>query len=228
MTPTGITHAFILGKTTSYRLNAYDDADIADLLIGYVTRGDHPDDDDPITQRARRFIEQAPDVHAHDYLTVQAFTLYHLNGFANLMYARWLEQKARLEPTVHSDRYATYESGPIDLAFWRYLLRRDLEPVRAYARDRASLTLTLDHAAVVAAMCGVQDDNIAANLANRRLLLDGHAATNAKIEMLRRCATQNAYPRVFLRSAANTQAAASRWDRFFAFCLRWRFGVWRR
>ncbi len=89
--PTSRARIALLGRTSSYRLNAYDDAAIAGRLVRYVAHGETPQGADPISQRAAAFIARTPEARHRQRLIAQAYTLHRLNGLADLMWARVLQ-----------------------------------------------------------------------------------------------------------------------------------------
>ena len=215
---------FLLGKSASYRLNAYDDAAIAAHILTYVKTSLIPTGTTPVEKRAADLIAQTPDDHKDERLVVQAWTLFHLNGYADLMWSRFIERLARLEPPVTHHIYGDHEIRPIDLWFWiPPLLKKDVAAVMYYAREAAAIDLTLSYAEMVREVVRVQEANIAANRHTCQLLLNSVLPSNhPKVDTLGALAEMVPHGRIFMFSAARTQIAAGNWDRLAVWALRWR------
>jgi hypothetical protein len=156
-----------------------------------------------------------------------AFTLHWLNGLADLLWARYLEERFRLTPLVKNDpRYGDWETRPVNLfGFWNYLRRGNLEPVHAYTGAATPCTLT--PAQTVSEVIRVQHTNIVANGATRLLMLNGAGpGSNHKVAYLHELASTTPHPEAFIKGAAGAQAGAATWDRLFEAYMRLRFGVW--
>ncbi len=182
-------------------------------------------------------------------LLVRAFTQRYLNGYADLMWARWIERVNRLEPVHREDWYgAAAETGRPDLFFWTYLLRGSVAPIADFTEDYGPFTLSDE--AVVDEIVYVQHANRAANEAILDELLHamegfprrggpaagvgrgGGSGSNGaapeapltrKSALLIAYAEKSPYPREFLRGAVAAQRGAGRWDGAFEKLLRWRF-----
>lgn len=217
--------AFFLGKTTSYRLNAYDDAIMARLLIDYVNSGQRPLGSAPTDQRAARLIDLTPEDKHDERLIIQAFTLHHLNGYADLMWARWMEKTYRIAPIiVEPEHYGVEEEeGPVRLWFWMYLLRKETHPFADYADEQCGVSLTLSRAEIAEEIIRIQIENGAFNHTIKAHLLDQSDIDDPKVRAIQTLAEQQRHPRIFLVSAARTQAAASAWDKAFKLGLRYVF-----
>ncbi len=235
--PTSRARIALLGRTSSYRLNAYDDAAIAGRLVRYVAHGETPQGADPISQRAAAFIARTPEARHRQRLIAQAYTLHRLNGLADLMWARVIERWARLpvlaleESDAGDDGYSDREDGPLDLTFWiPPLVFGNLETVAAYARERAGEELTLSARHFAREVARVQHANIGSNRQTQALIQArlGTAAPAAhpKVERLHALAERVTHPATFMRAAARTQIAAARWDYVVIamLWLRWWFG----
>src|SRR5687767_1139740 len=110
---------FLMGKCASYRLNAYDDAAIAEEILCFIHTGEMPAGDLPIHLRAAHLITITPDDHKQERLAVQAYTMFHLNGYADLMWSRFIEKLAGFGAPRIRHGYHKYEHSPIDLFyFW--------------------------------------------------------------------------------------------------------------
>jgi hypothetical protein len=217
-------HAYLLGKTMSLRLNAYEDAAIAGEILRYVKTRQMPDGPEPVCQRAASLIRQTPEDDLKDHrLVMQAYCQYRLNGRGDIMQARAIERLFGLEIVVWAAIYAPYESGPIDLLFWvGPVFRRDVTCVLTYARDMAGVDLRLSCDEMAAEVIRVQEANIAANQLTHDLLLGGMATDHPKVNRLRQVAETMIYPKIFLSSATRTQVEMSRRDRLGAWLLRLR------
>lgn len=213
---------FLLGKTDSYRLNAYDDAEIAAEIVAYIKTGQMPEGADPIRQRAANFILNTPDDHKLERLAVQAYTLYHLNGYADLMYSRFIEQIGRLPVPVQRGGYDQFETGPIDLfSFWvRPMLKKDVGVVQTYSREAAGIELTLAYSEIMREIVRVQEHNIASNHHTCQLLVQRARAEHPKVDALCELADTAKHPQIFLIAAARTQIAAGNWDKIVVWYLR--------
>ena len=188
--------------------------------------------------------EAGSDSEQTQRLLVRAFTQRHLNGYADLMWARWIERMNRLEPVHREEWYgAAAESRRPDLLFWTYLLRGSVEPVADFVEEYESFTLSGD--AVVEEIIYVQHANRAANeavLDELRHAMEalpgrgvpaseagkggagvGEAPLTRKSALLIGYAGESPYPREFLRGAVAAQRGAGRWDGAFETLLRWRF-----
>jgi hypothetical protein len=217
-------NAFMLGKSASYRCNAYDDAAIAAEIINYIKTGQMPDGDTPICQRAANLIQQTPDDHKDQRLMVQAYTFYHLNGYADLMYSRFIEQLGLLDAPITHTVYGDYESSRIDLWFWiAPMFRKDISVARQYARETTGMELTLAYSEMLREVVRVQEANIAANHHTCQLLKRGEPTGHPKVDRLWELAHKVTHPKIFLRSAAGTQIAAGNWDRIVVWLLRGQF-----
>jgi hypothetical protein len=232
--PTSRARIALLGRTSSYRLNAYDDAAIAGRLVCYVAHGETPRGIDPVSQRAADFIARTPEDCHRQRLIAQAYTLHKLNGLADLMWARVLERWAGLpvlaleEGGAGSDGYSDHEDGPLDVTFWiPPLVFGNLETVEAYARKRAGEGLALSARQFAREVARVQHANIAANRQTQALIQArlGAAApsTHPKVERLHALAERVPHPATFIRAAARTQIAAARWDYVVIAMLRLRW-----
>lgn len=229
---------YLRGKTASYRLNAYVDYRIATQIMQFVESGVEPAGTHEAAVRARGFMADlarvGSDPEQTQRLTVRAFTLRHLNGYADLMWARFIERVNRVDPVhveAHYGRKA--EEGPIDLFFWTYLLRGSVEPVAAFVEQQ--LAFTLSDAAVADEIAHVQESNSAANqgiaeelhrameLAHRAVSPLGAELDFEKSRILLSYAQASPYPTDFLRGAIAAQRGAGRWDGAFRRLLQWRF-----
>ncbi|MFP4483918.1 MAG: hypothetical protein ACLFO1_03590 [Spirochaetaceae bacterium] len=225
---------YLRGLTASYRLNAYTNYRIAEAIIGFVTTGEAPPagTSREVVERSLAMRADLPDAgrdsEQTQRLLVRAFTQRHLNGYADLMWARWIERVNRLEPVLQEELYGTAaESGRPDLLFWTYLLRGSVEPAAAFVERYEPFTLSDD--AVVNEIVQVQHANRRANriVVDKLLHAGGRAEPEAPITpksaLLIAQAEQSAYPREFIRGAVAAQRGARRWDGAFERLLRWRF-----
>lgn len=213
---------FLLGKTASYRLNAYDDAEIAGEIIGYIKTGVMPEGANPIQARAANFIANTPENHKLERLAVQAYTLYHLNGYADLMYSRFIEGLGGLPVPVQRGGYERFESGKIDLFdFWVVpMMKKDDSVVRGYAREQAGIELTLSWGEIMREIVRVQEHNIVSNHRTCQLLNQRARAEHPKVDALCELADTAKHPKIFLVAAARTQVAAGNWDKIVVWYLR--------
>ncbi len=223
-------HAFLLGKAASYRCNAYDDAAIAAEIICYLQTGQMPQGAShgahPIAERAAHLIEHSPADGKEQRLVVQAYTLFHLNGYADLMYARFIEDLAGLNPPLRHTIYGDGETCPVNLWFWiPPLVKKDVSAIQTYAREVAGIELTLPYCEIMREVVRVQEANMASNQHTRQHIKRClHAPTgHPKADTLRALADELAHPGIFIFSAARTQSAASNWDRLVVWVLRRRF-----
>jgi hypothetical protein len=214
----GLLHSFVLGKTASYRCNAYDDAAIAAELICYLQTGIPPEGTQPVHLRAVHFIETTPEDDRHQRLAVQAYTLYWINGYGNIVFSRFLERLMGLKPPVRESSFEAHETGAINLWFWvRPIIKMDVSDVKTYVKEAADIELTLPYRDLVLEAVRVQEANIEQNRLTCSLLKSGATTGHPKVNRLRELANHVSHPRIFLFSAAETQLNASTWDRL---------GVW--
>ncbi|MGF1506372.1 MAG: hypothetical protein GYB64_13330 [Chloroflexi bacterium] len=217
----------LLGKTTSYRLNAYDDADIASLIVQYVATGDAPEGEEQVAERARTIIADIDGEDITPRLMVRAYTLHWFNGLADLIWARLIETAFGLKPLCTGQQYAEFETGPVRAFFWGYLMRGDISPIVRYVEEYAPFTL--DDDVVVEEIVYVQHANTGVNRTNHDLLLNGEAPpNNPKVARIHELAADLPRPEVFVHSAAKTQLAAGRWDSLFTAYIRTVFALTRR
>jgi hypothetical protein len=214
----------LLGRTTSYRLNAYDDADIADLLVSYVETRQLPEGDGILVKRACDHITGVQEERAIERILVRAYTFKWFNGFANLMWARFQEGLFGLDCLVElAGHYAhEHEHGPVDIFFWVFLLGGNLQPVADFVEAYHPLTLSPRETAEE--IIAVQHANTQENKLCHDHILSGEPTPyNPKVGLIQRLAEQQAHPQAFLRAAARTQTAAGKWDAAFTALLRVRF-----
>lgn len=218
----GPRRTYVLGKIISYRLNAYDDYSIADIITGYVASGALPGGEDEIRRRARDFINDAGNARdtpeKQQRLLVYAFTLRWLNGYEDLMWARFLEKCFIIRPRITGTQYTEGETGKIDLFYWTFVGRGETQPIVDFASKYSPFTLSPD--AIAEEIIHVQYANSDANLRTRSAILgeetDGiDAANNGKANLIREVAGFTQFPNSFLRGAANGQSGAKRWDGLF-------------
>jgi hypothetical protein len=229
---------YLRGKTASYRLNAYVDYRIATHILRFVETGSEPSGPEEAARRARRFMEDLPRRDGHpkerQRLLVRAFTVRHLNGYADLMWARFIERANRVPPVHVEPHYGKEaEEGPIDLFFWTYLLRGSVAPVADFVEPHVAFTLSDQE--VAEEIAHVQEANSGVNqqivAAIRRAMEEGPGGAGElssqsqveKVEILLRYASASPYPADFLRGAIAAQRGARRWDGAFRRLLRWRF-----
>jgi hypothetical protein len=221
---------YLRGKTASYRLNAYVDHRIATHIIQFVESGIEPAGTHEAAVRARDFIADLPradsDREQTQRLLVRAYTLRHLNGYADLMWARFIEWINRVDPVHVEGHYGRRaEEGPIDLFFWTYLLRGSVKPIAEFVERHCAFTLS--STAVAHEIVHVQEANSAANQGIAGELRDAMEGAiqgySEKSARLVRYAEASPYPRDFLRGAIAAQRGARRWDGAFRRLLQWRF-----
>ena len=224
----GRRRSYILGKILSYRLNAYDDYSIAELILDYVDHGATPIRKDAVGERAYQYIADLgsrDDPEMTQLLLVRAYTMRWLNGYADLMWARFLEKLHILRPRIAGYQYGEREHGRIELFFWRYILKANIEPIVSFIEIRLPFTLTIEQVADQILL--IQHGNTEANLETRAAVL-GEASeespVNRKAFFLREIAETMRRPDSFLRGAARGQVGAGRWDSIFSGMIRRRLG----
>ena len=74
--------------------------------------------------------------YALEQVLVRAYTLRWLNGYADLMWARMLENLHGLQ-ALHVDNVygPEAETGDVDLFFWSFLLRGSVRPIRTFISE---------------------------------------------------------------------------------------------
>lgn len=241
----GIGYSYRLGRTSSYRLNAYVDAAIAEALVSMVREESWSSSDPELTRRVEelqadlqlRAEDPVDRAEAQQRLLVRAYACRDLNGYADLMWARRIESVFRIEP-VHRDDGVFgegAEEGRIDLFFWTYLLRGSSAPVADFVER--FIPYTLSDGALADEIIRVQHANAAANRRTAEALLSdgslgdgsgephGAARYSRKVALLRASAAADPRPVAFLRGAVAGQRGAGRWDAAFEGFLRSRFGT---
>jgi hypothetical protein len=208
-----------LGRISSYRLNAYDDYAISERITHFVTDGTVPSGEREVDARARAFIEdlvsQYPLEEARQRLVVVAYTLRWFNGYADQMWAIFLERWYLIRPRFVSPEYMEAEGRRTRLLFWTFTRRGDTEPIEEYARDYIDFNLPPE--AVGEEIIRVQEANREANQRSADAMLDSslNAEGNAKVEYVRETADDIRFPGRFLEGAAAGQTGAGSWDGIF-------------
>lgn len=208
-----------LGRMSSYRLNAYDDYAISERITRFVADGTMPSGEFEVDARARSFIEDRvsgyPLEEARQRLVVVAYTLRWLNGYADQLWAIFLERIHLIRPRFVSPEYMDAEGKRPRLFFWLFTMRGDTEPIEEYARDYVDFDLPPE--AVGQEIIRVQEANGAANQQTADAILDAalDAQGNVKVDYVRDTARGIRHTEPFLKGAAAGQTGAGNWDRAF-------------
>ena len=226
----GRRRTYLLGKTLSYRLNAYDDYSISELILAYIDNGEMPDRATAVGERAYRYIvdlrSNNPDSESIQLLLVRAYTMRWLNGYADLMWARFLEKLHIIRPRIVGVQYGDGEYERVDLFFWTFILESNIDPIVSFIETRLPFTISTERVADQILL--VQHRNTEANLDSRERILGetlNGMPVNKKALFLRDIAESTRRPDSFLRGAARGQVGAGRWDSIFSGIIRRRLGA---
>lgn len=232
---------FMLGRILMYDLNAVTDAHIADAIIRHLKRGELLLEGGEVGTRAENFIRLAEQFDPPgEHLLSIAYTLGHLNGMADHIYARVAERRiftergkpigeflAQHTPTRQTAPY-DYQGGREKvsnvMALAQIIWRGRFDALHAFG-EKHSLPTSKSAREVAWMIALVQRQNMISNRQVARALLSGAETKVQKVLDIRRAASAVAHPAVFIRAAASTQRAAALWDGAVAAMIRARYGV---
>jgi hypothetical protein len=235
-----IPHTRICGKISQYHLNAYNDAKLAEDLITYIkTKGLSKVKDDRVLELIN--------TRAHfnlSYLVGLAYTEYGINGMIDFSYAHLISNLLHTLPFKKHQILKEIEQAcetyakklKVKILYHDFYAKKQLifpwimdyyfkkhKFLKEFLRKRFGETIkieNLDMKEIINAAIVVQEINIKSNSNYSKILKNEEPSTNPKVVAIRKLATKFYYEKAFIRGAANTLLAASRWDKLFILTLK--------
>ena len=233
----------LFAKILSYAYNAYLDAQIAEEIIIYIKSGgkSFATKKTVAQQRAEKLVATVGSNGLKidpSYAIGLAYTQYHLNGLADILYINLLwplyisRQKTHMRklykesttrfraqfPTKYQYEEIIHQTG-ISLWYWPLVVANPWRWAQQFAKERCGYIGTLDRDALRKASLEVQRQNIQNNHQVAQAIIHRTQSLDPKVTEIRKVSDKVHNPPHFLSEAATTQEAAAKWDKLFVWLI---------